>query len=119
MSTVVDLFKDDGTSEMTKEQLHAAFEAFWKICPKKIGKPIARAKFIKIVTTGLTTKTRDRDSGEFVEIELSATVEELCNGMSRYADTQIDRNNGYQLKDGGKYTCHPSTWLNQGRWEDG
>ena len=95
----------------------ATFETFWKWFPKKVGKPLAMTKWKAITNGGLTTRTMDRDSGQFVEIELSATPEELIEGAKRYRREQTGED--YKLKDGGKYTCHPATWLNQGRWMDG
>lgn len=93
------------------------FEDFWREYPKKVGKPLARAKFAAIVSGGIRTRTLDKDSGQYVEIELCATAEEIIAGAKRYCDTQIDKNT-YRLKDGGKYILHPASFLNQGRWED-
>ena len=94
------------------------FDCFWREYPKKVGKPLAKAKFDAITGPGLKTRTLDRDSGTYVEIELHATADELIAGAKRYYDAQIDRNT-YGLKDGGKFTLHPSSFLNQGRWMDG
>lgn len=93
------------------------FDDFWKACPKKVGKPVAQAKFEAITGDGLLTRTLDRDSGTYVTIELRATPEELVEGMRRYRKTQIDRET-FRLKDDGKYTLNPATFLNQGRWLD-
>ena len=95
----------------------ATFEDFWKAYPKKVRKALARAKWDAIVGEGLKTKTLDRDSGTFVDIELKATPCEIVEGAKRYALTQREPN-GWKLKDDGKYTAHPATWLNQGRWMD-
>ena len=94
------------------------FEEFWLHYPKKVGKPLAKAKWDAITgPDGLCTRTLDRDSGQYVGIDLRATPEEILDGVKRYRATQIDKNT-YSLKDGGKYTCMPATWLNQGRWAD-
>jgi hypothetical protein len=93
------------------------FDDFWLAYPKRVGKPLARAKWEAIVNGGLTTRTLDKDSGTYVAITLEATAQELVDGAKRYAKSQIDPNT-YGLKDGGRFTLHPSTWLNQGRWED-
>lgn len=111
MNNVRNLFPTD------TEAAQDRFDEFWKHFPKRVGKPLARAKWNAITGPGLKTKTLDRDSGGYVEIELQATPEELIEGAKRYRSTQIDRQT-YDLKDGGKFTCHPSTWLNQGRWMD-
>ena len=95
----------------------ATFDDFWAVCIKKVGKPLTRAKWEAITNGGLTTRTLDRDSGTYVEIELSATPAELIAGMRRYRDKQIERKT-YRLRDDGKFVLHPATWLNQGRWLD-
>lgn len=104
--------------QFEQPQQHAdAFEEFWFYYPRRVGKPLAKAKFNQITNGGLKTRTLDRDSGQYVEIELSATPEELVEGAKRYRADQMDKNT-FKIKDDGKYTCHPSTWLNQGRWMD-
>lgn len=93
------------------------FAEFWRAFPKKTGKPLAKAKFDAITNGGLQTKTFDRDSNTYVQIELSATPDELIEAAKRYRASQIGEN--YKLKDDGRFTCQPATWLNQGRWLDG
>jgi len=93
------------------------FEEFWKNYPKKVGKPLAQAKWNDITNGGLKTRTLDRDSGRYVEIELEATPEEILEGAKQYRKSMMDRQT-FKLKDDGKYVCHPATWLNQGRWLD-
>lgn len=96
-----------------------SFDEWWRVYPKKVGKPLARAKWNAITGDGLKTRTLDRDSGQYVEIELKATPEELLAGARRYE--QRNRKPGigeFGYVENGKYLCHPSTWLNQGRWED-
>jgi len=93
------------------------FAEFWEAYPRRVGKPVAKAKFDQIVNGGLITKTLDKDSGSFIEIELHATADEIIDGAKRYALSQIDKNT-YRLKDGGEFIPHPSRWLNQGRWMD-
>lgn len=103
--------------KIPRAEATAGFDEFWKHCPKRVGKPLAKAKFEAITGDGLVTRTLDKDSGQYVTIELRATPEELIEGMKRYRKSQIDPQT-FQLRDGGKYTCHPATWLNQGRWLD-
>lgn len=93
------------------------FEEFWKAFPKRVGKPIAKAKWDAITGSGLKTRTLDKDSGTYIEIELHATPEELIAGAKNY----YERNRkigGYGFKDEGKFLLHPATFLNQGRWLD-
>ena len=100
------------------------FDDFWKECPKKEKKAIAQAKWAAITSEhGLATRTLDRDSGMYIDLTLKATPEELVKAMKAYRQTQIAPMIGYEtpryfLKDDGKYTLYPSTWLNQGRWMD-
>lgn len=99
----------------TQAQQPNKFETLWRSWPRKEKKPLARAKYAAILV-GLRTKTLDRDSGTFVEIELHATEDEIISGAKAYINDHIDKNT-YKLKDGGKfipYLCH---WLNQGGWE--
>lgn len=69
-----------------------AFEAFWLECPKKVGKKYAFAcwKRIKGVDALL-----------------------IINALK--AQVAADH---FQGNDGKQYFPNPSTWLNQGRWED-
>ena len=94
------------------------WQHFWNACPKKVGKAMARVKFDAVINGGLCTRTLDRDSGQFIELTLEATADELIEGMRRYAETQY-QTDGYGLKDDGRYTLHPSTWINRGGWMDG
>ena len=97
----------------------AAFDAFWRAYPKKVGKPIAKAKFDAITNGGLRTRTLDKDSGSYVEIELHATAEELIEGAKRYDARNRKQGAGnYGYIDDGKYLMHPSSWLNRGSWQD-
>lgn len=105
-----DMKKEEG-----KEALERAFEAFWTNYPRKVGKPLARAKFMAIVKGGFRTKTMDKDSGQYVEIELDATPEEILAGTKRYALSLIDRNT-FKRKIEDKFIAHPATFLNRGGW---
>jgi len=65
------------------------FDAFWEKCPKKVGKPKAKAKFLALT-----------------DVQGS----KLVAAMGAYAETRRGQDP--------QYTLHPLTWLNQGRWED-
>lgn len=95
----------------------ATFDDFWEAYPKKVGKPLARAKWEAITNGGLDTKTLDRDSGTYIEIHLQADPMEIVEGAKRYRKSQVDPQT-YRMRDGGRYIAHPATWLNQGRWMD-
>lgn len=67
-----------------------SFEAFWKAYPKKVGKKDARKAFRRVDAP--------------LESLLSAIERQKCADQWK--------------RDGGRFIPNPSTWLNQGRWED-
>lgn len=111
--SVVDLFQSE---RPTPRQQPNRFEDIWKLWPNKSKKPLARAKY-EAILEGLKTRTLDRDSGNYVEIELKATEDEIIAGIKAYLASQVDRNT-YKLKDGGRFIPHLATFLNGGRYED-
>lgn len=70
------------------------FELFWKSYPKKIGKKDALKAFQKARKSGLP------------EIEVVV------------ASIEKQRKSDQWRRDNGQYIPNPSTWLNQGRWDD-
>ena len=68
----------------------AEFEIFWKAYPPKVGKQPARKAFDKVKVP--------------VETLVAAIERQKCSCQ--------------WSKDGGRYIPNPTTWLNQGRWED-
>jgi hypothetical protein len=69
------------------------FDAFWQAYPRKVGKDAALKAWRK--------RRPDRA---------------LLDAMLRALDWQ--RNSPQWRKDDGQYVPYPSTWLNQGRWQD-
>lgn len=69
----------------------SAFERFWAVYPRKIGKSEAKRSFSKL--KGVSTDT------------LIAAVERQKQSLQ-------------WQKENGAYIPNPATWLNQGRWED-
>ncbi len=68
----------------------SAFDAWWKIYPKKVGKEAARKAFAKV----------------------KVPVETLISAVeSQKSSEQWCKNNG-------QFIPNPTTWLNQGRWSD-
>jgi len=65
------------------------FDRFWQIYPRKAGKGAARQAWAKAI--------------------LKTSVEHICEGAERYRDDP----NRVEA-----YTAHPSTWLNNERWDD-
>lgn len=98
-----------------------SFEEFWMAYPypRRVGKAIAQAKWNAITGGGLSTRTLDRDSGTYVSIDLKATPEEILAGVKKYDAKCRKKGTGeFGYEDNGKYICHPSVFLNQGRWLD-
>ena len=67
-----------------------AFERFWTVYPKKVGKQDALKAFKKVT--------------ESIDALIAAVEQQKMSEQ--------------WTKDGGQYIPNPSTWLNQGRWED-
>lgn len=69
------------------------FDQFWTVYPRKIGKGAARKVFARI-----------NPNDELLKRMITAVVKQ-----SKTTDW---------TKEGGQYIPHPTTWLNQERWED-
>lgn len=76
-----------------KENWQIQFDQFWKLYPRKVKKSLAQKWFEK----------KKPDSELFDSIMAS---------LKKY------RESPQWTKDNGKFIPHPSTWLNQERWED-
>lgn len=107
--TVTQLFQSPQTANR--------FDEVFKLWPNKAKKPLARAKYEAILRGTYRTKTLDRDSGTYVDIELNATEDRIIEGIKAYLASQVDKNT-YRLKDNGKFIPHLATFLNGGRYED-
>lgn len=69
------------------------FEAFWATYPRRVGKDAARRAFAK----------RKVDDDLLAQMLAAVSTQSASDGWTR---------------DGGKFIPHPSTWLNEGRWQD-
>ena len=112
-SNVQPLFPSD---EAPQEAVGARFEEFWRYYPRKVGKAVAKAKYIEIVR-GCTTRTLQRDSQTFIGLELQATEEQLIQAVQKWVDSMIDKKTFKRTVED-KYLPHAETWLNKGRFED-
>ncbi|CAB4136188.1 Helix-turn-helix domain containing protein [uncultured Caudovirales phage] len=74
-------------------QENALFETFWKAYPKKTGKDLARVAFAK-----------RKVNNELLATMLKAIAQQ--------------KNVDQWKKDNGQFIPNPTTWLNQGRWQD-
>ncbi|MCX7504540.1 hypothetical protein [Delftia tsuruhatensis] len=70
------------------------FGEFWSAYPRKVGKDAARKAFAK----------RKPDADLLAKMLAAVAVQAKSTQWQR---------------DGGQYVPHPSTWLNEGRWNDG
>ena len=75
-----------------KDMINDAFKRFWDAVPKKVAR--------KASVTAFKRALKETDA------------ETLISGMTAYAKMVADKG---VKKD---YILHPTTWLNQGRWED-
>ncbi len=112
-------------------QLHpVTFEDFWRACPRRVGKYLAMKKWAELTSLeGLHTKVVDPDTGDREDVHYpQQNPAFLIAAMKEYRDTQIENYSNQltvdieagkcKLIDGGKFTLHPATWLNKGRWAD-
>ena len=67
-----------------------AFERFWSVYPRKVGKQSAKRAFEKVKVP--------------IETLVTAIERQKCSDQ--------------WTRDNGQYIPHPTTWLNQGRWDD-
>lgn len=77
-------------SESESNTNATAFDQFWAVYPKKVGKEAARRAFAKV----------------------KVSVETLVSAV------EAQKQSPQWTKDNGQYIPNPTTWLNQGRWED-
>ena len=76
----------------TKQQIKDGFDRFWKAVPRKVGKKGANVAYRAALKT--------------------VDAEELIAGMEKYAKKMASE------RTEPRFICHPTTWLQQGRWED-
>ena len=112
MSNVQHLFPDPAPVAPAGD-----FETVWKLWPRRDGKAVARTKYDAIIKGGYRTRTLDKSSGQFIEMELSASPDEILAGVKAYVDSQIDKRT-FRFRDDGKFIPHMGTWLGRGGWMD-
>ena len=77
--------------KISKEKDGHLFDIFWKVYPKKVNKREAQSRW---------------------KNKKLPPIKELLEILEKQKQTEQWK------KDGGKFIPHPSTWLNQERWED-
>lgn len=74
-----------------KEALEKSFNEFWRAYPRKVNKKEAKAKWVRIKI-----------------LDLAIILKAI----------EVQKQTENWQKDNGKYIPHPTTWLNQERWND-
>ena len=91
----------DSTPTRSSHSLKRAeelFEIFWQAYPRKVSKQPAKRKFIILMR-------------ELDEAGASKLLERMLSAIATQSRSS-------QWQEGERYIPHPTTWLNQGRWED-
>lgn len=78
---------------LSRREADALFEQFWAAYPRKVGKDAARKAWDK------------RRPSEVLARQMLDALEQ-------------QKRTRQWTRDGGQYIPHPTTWLNQGRWQD-
>ena len=85
--------KQNKTKQINLSDSETGFDVFWEHYPRHEGKAKARESFIKALRKGVK-------------------LDELVAAIEKH------KQSAQWQKDGGQYIPHPTTWLNQQRWED-
>ena len=95
-----------------------AFDDWWQLQHHKIGKVICQAKWNAITSEeGYHTRTLDKSTGEYFDIHLKASPQEIIEGQKRQ-NRAFYETHGYGKCEEQKYLRRPQQWLNQGGWLD-
>lgn len=99
---------------------HATFDQWWDMQFHKIGKPLCKAKWDAITSPqGYRTRMLDKTTGEYVQIHLKATSDELLDAQKRQNKAFFEKHGyGEKAQAEKQYLRRPATYLNQGGWED-
>lgn len=85
--------KNNNENKKQKQEQEERFARFWTVYPRKEAKPKAHDAFMKI--------NPDKE-----------LLEKMIASVEKWKDSDQWK------EDGGKYIPHPTTWLNQQRWND-
>lgn len=86
--------KNINTKKEKGKDFSPQFEQWWAECPRKVSKLDAKKSFERLLSDGVVG------------------FDELMEGIKRYAEYCREQ------KTDERYIKHPSTWLNQGCWND-
>lgn len=82
-----------------ESDIEGMFDEFWAVYPRKVAKQTAKKKLASI----LKSVRRDKRMEFFVN---------MMTALRRHMESD------QWTRDGGQFVPHPTTWLNQARWED-
>ena len=85
--------KEKESKEKENNEINTRFARFWSVYPRHVAKPDARKKFEKL-----------NPDDQLLEMMLKAIEDQ--------------KKSEQWIKDNGQFIPHPSTWINQRRWED-
>lgn len=102
----------DGNETESPATNTSEFEEFWAKYPRKVGKLKARVAYSQIIGRGKSVLI----DGE--RVPLRASHAEIMAGLKRFISGMYNSRTGEILEET-KFIPHATTWLNQGRWEDG
>lgn len=114
MSNITPIFEEQPDNRLE------LFEEFWRWYPhhkRRSSKSASRKLFMDITGDGIKTRTRNKDSGGYVEITLMATAHEIITGAKQYRKDMIPQSSGSYAPDT-TYVPAAEVWLNGGRWEE-
>ena len=82
-----------------ESDIEGMFDEFWAVYPRKVAKQTAKKKLASV----LKSVRRDKRMEFFVT---------MMTALRRHMESD------QWTRDGGQFVPHPTTWLNQARWED-
>ena len=98
-----------------------SFNEFWKWYPhhpQRKSKAKARSLFLQIIQPGgVDTRSKNKDSGQFMDLHLEATSEAIVEATKAYRKALIPQRMGEYAPDT-TYTPNALVWLNGGDWEN-
>jgi uncharacterized protein YdaU (DUF1376 family) len=83
----------DKSTSVSRAGVRSAFADFWDAYPRRVGKKAAEAKFEQAVKSGVPP----------------SRIIAAARAYAEHPDA---------VRDGGRFLKHPTTWLNQGCWDD-
>lgn len=94
------------------------FDDWWERQMHKVGKVICQIKWDAITSEeGYHTRMMDKSTGEYIDVHLKASPQEIIEGQKRQ-NKEFYEVNGFKNKEAKNFVRRPQQWLNQGGWLD-